>query len=90
MKRAKNKFKDFIKKFHPFTNGKYYISINWITKRVKKLFPLKDKNTYPTCKIYHGLCFCKENYIGESKYNMVTRWGEHNNPTDDSEPAKYL
>ena len=51
-----SKSKDFIKKFHHFTNGKYRISIKWITKKVKSLFPLKDKNIYPACKIYHGLC----------------------------------
>ena len=85
-----NKSKDFIKKFHHFTNGKYRISIKWITKKVKSLFPLKDKNIYPACKIYHGLCSCQENYIDESKRNMATRWGEHNNPTHDSQPAKHL
>ena len=85
-----SKSKDFIKKFHHFTNGKYRISIKWITKKVKSLFPLKDKNIYPACKIYQGLCSCKENYVGESKRNMANRWGEHNNPTHDSEPAKHL
>ena len=34
----KNKSKDFIKKNHDFANGKYLISINWITKKVESLF----------------------------------------------------
>ena len=85
-----NKSTNFIKKFHPFTNGKYRISINWITKKVKGLFPLKDKNIYPVGKIYDGLCSCKENYIGESKRNMATIQGENNNSTHDPEPAKHL
>ena len=29
-----NKSKDFVKKFNHFTNGKYCISISWITKKV--------------------------------------------------------
>ena len=45
---------------------------------------------YPTCKIYYGLCSCKEDYVGETKPNTAIRWGEHNNPTIDSEPADHL
>ena len=57
---------------------------------VQSLFPSKDKNIYPACKINHELCSCKENYIGESKRSMVTRWAEHDNSTHDSEPVKDL
>ena len=32
----------------------------------------------------------KENCIAESKYSMVNRWGEHSNPTHNSEHAKDL
>ena len=35
-------------------------------KSVRSLFPLKEKSIYPAYKIHHGLCTCKENYIGES------------------------
>lgn len=83
-----NKYKDFITKFNHPTNGKCCISVNWITKKVKRLFQLKDKNIYPECKIYHGLCSPKENYIGESKRNVVTRLREDNNSIHNSEPAK--
>jgi len=85
-----NKSKDFIRKFHDFTNGKYRLSIKWITKKVQSFFPLKDKNIYPSCKIYEGICCCKENYIGETERNTGTRWNEHNNPTHSSEPAEHL
>lgn len=47
------------------------------------LFSLQEKNIFPVYKIFHGLC-------SESKCNMTTRLGEHNNPTYDSEPAKHL
>ena len=55
----------------------YFNQIDY--KQTKEHFFIKkDKNTYPACKIYHGLYYCKENYIGESKLVMATRWGEHN------------
>ena len=52
--------------------------------------PLKEGNPYPSCKIYEGVCSCKENYIGETKRNVITRWNEHENPNKDSEPAKHF
>ena len=36
------------------------------------------------------LCSCKENYIGELKYNMGTRRGDHEILTHNSETAKHL
>ena len=51
---------------------------------------MKEKNSYPSCKIYDGVCSCKENYRGETKGNVITRWNEHKNPNKDSEPAKHL
>ena len=41
-------------------------------------------------KSYEGVCSCKENYIGETKRNVVTRWNEQENLKKDSEPAKHL
>ena len=49
---------------------------------------MKEKDPYPSCKIYERVCSCKENYIGETKRNVITRWNE--NPNKDSEPAKHL
>ena len=34
--------KRFIEKFYQFTGGKYDISVKWLTKKVKSLFPLKN------------------------------------------------
>ena len=50
---------------------------------------MKEKDPYPSCKIYGGLCSCKENYIGDTKRN-ITLWNEHENPYKDSEAAKPL
>ena len=82
--------KQLLKKLKVFTKEKYDFRIVWKTKKVRQLFPLKEKNPYPSCKIYEGVCSCKENYIGETKRNVITRWNEHENPNKDSEPAKHL
>ena len=40
--------------------------------------------------MYDGVYSCKENYIGESKRNVITCWNEHGNPNKDSEPDKHV
>ena len=50
-----NKSKDSKKNFYQLK----IFAFQCITKKVKRLFPLKDKKVYPTCKIYHRLCSCK-------------------------------
>ena len=47
---------------------------------------MKEKSQYRSCKIYEEVCSCKENYIGETKPNVITRWNEHENSNKDSEP----
>ena len=73
-----------------FTKEKYDFRIVQKTKRVRQLFRLKEKYPYPSCKIYEAVCSCKENYICETKRNVVTCWNEHENSNKDSEPAKHL
>ena len=61
------KSKDFIKKFHKFTNNNFWLAISWKTRKMKTLFKIKDKNLYPACKIYYVECqHCREKYIGET------------------------
>ena len=62
----------------------------WKTKKVRSFFPLKDKNLYLSCKIYHGLCLCGEDYVGETKRNISERYDEHNKPSKKSKPAAHL
>ena len=52
------KSKDFIRKFHKFTNNQFRLTISWNTRKLSSLFRLKDKNWYPACKIYYGKCQC--------------------------------
>ena len=82
--------KRFLNKMNYFTDFKIDFAIKWSTKKVKQLFRLKDKNPHPACKIYEGVCSCGENYIGETKRNVQTRWNEHEDLRKDSEPAKHL
>ena len=82
--------KRFLEKLKVFTQDKFELIIKWSTRKVKSLFPLKDKNPYPACKIYQGDCSCGETYIGETKRNVITRWREHENFSLKSEPAKHL
>ena len=44
--------KQQLKELKVFTEEKYDFRIVWKTKKVKQLFPLKEKNPYPSCKIY--------------------------------------
>ena len=48
--------KDFIKRFHKFTNYNLGLAINWKTRKIKSLFKVKDKNLFLACKIYNGEC----------------------------------
>ena len=82
--------KRFISKFNTFTKEKFDIRIIWKTKKVRQLFSLKERNPYPSCKIYMGECSCGKTYIGETKRNVHTRWNEHNNPNQSSEPARHI
>ena len=81
--------KRLLQKFHEFTKNTYDVAIKWVTRTVKSLFSLKDKNPYPSCVIYEGTCNCGENYIGETVRNASVRWNEHEEPKKDSEPEKH-
>ena len=84
------KVKDFMKKFHAFTDNNFQLSVKWITKKIKSLFPLKDKLFHPSCKIYQGVCSCGVSYIGETERNVEVRWGEHNRPFGTTEPSRHI
>ena len=79
-----------MKKFDVFTDNKYNIRINWITKKVKQLFKLKSGSPYLSCVMYEGLCSCQDSYMGETVRNVEIRWQEHEDSQKDSEPAKQL
>ena len=80
----------FRKKFICFTNDSYDLNVVWKIKKVRSFFSLKDKNLHPSCKIYHGLCSCGEDYAGQTKRKVSVRYDEHNNPSNKLKPAANL
>ena len=82
--------KRFIKKFHQLTGDKYDIAVKWLTKKFKSLFPLKDRNFYPSCKIYKDISSCGETYVGKTIRNVDERWSKHNSADNKSELIKHL
>ena len=58
-----------------------------VKKKAIWLFLLKNKNMYPSFKLFQEDSICKDHYIGETERNEIIRWGEHNNPVHASEPA---
>ena len=84
--------KTFLTKLKQFTNNKYFFIVVWKTRKVRSLFPQKDKVSISHCSnvIYEGLCTCNENYIGVTERNSIVRFEEHNDATKTSEPAKHL
>ena len=82
--------KQFLKKFHHFIKINFDIAISWETRKIQTLFHLKDKTLYPARKIYYRICECREDYIGETNRETITRWSEFDNPPKDSQPPRYL
>ena len=62
-----------IDRLNHFTGGIYKFFIIWTTRKIKTLFPLKDKKRHDACVIYEGTCDCNENYIGETERNLIIR-----------------
>ena len=67
--------KRFLSRFHQFTNQKFQVTIKWIIKKVKSLFSLKDKNTYPACQIYKGWWDIYWWNHSECWHSMEWAWG---------------
>ena len=65
--------KTFISTLYDYVQNKFDFRIKWVTKKVKSLFQLKDRNPYPSCTIYKGICSCGDNYVGETSRNTTTR-----------------
>ena len=86
-------------------NKKFIAKLNWhfltstLSTSCGKLGKLRaysnsrtKTSTYPmSCaSSYEGNCSCGESYIGETMRNAGVRTAEHNDPTHNSEPARYL
>ena len=82
--------KRFVDKIESFTNGKLKFIVLWSTRKMKSLFPLKNRIKHLSCVIYEGKCSCGKRYIGETIRNSDIHWNEHESTTGKSEPAKHL
>ena len=61
------KSKDFLKSFYNFTGDNFRLVITWKTRKIRTLFPIKEKSLYPSCKIYYGICDGGGDYAVETK-----------------------
>ena len=69
----------FLKKHYSFIGDSFSISILWNTRKIRSLFPLKDKNLHPCCVVYEGLCSCDKKYMGETDRCIHLRTNKHEN-----------
>ena len=53
--------------FNYFINYRFNVRIEWLARKIRTLFQLKDKSLHPACKICEGICICREKYIAETK-----------------------
>ena len=90
VKRNEKRSKNFLNKIYNFINEKFKLIIRWKTRNLKSLFPFKDKDLHPPCKIEKGICSCQSTYFGGTKRNVEVRYSGHNHPSGKSEPSKYL
>ena len=51
---------------------------------------MKEKNASPSCIIHDRVFSCKENYIDETKRNVITCLNDHENPNKCSEQKQHL
>ena len=65
--------KIFCKELVFYTNGKVKFNIIWSPRKIKSLFKIKDNVKHLDCVVYHGICSCETNYIGENIRGAVTR-----------------
>ena len=63
------KIKSIVNKLEEFTNNKVKFIFHWKTRKLRSLFPLKDRIKQKGDLVYKGICSCNESYIGEIKQN---------------------
>ena len=92
MVKKENIAKHFLKRLHEFTENKFTFMIIWQSRKIKTLFPLKDKVKYKANVIYIGTVATAldQTYIGETKLIAEKRWEQHEDPNHESAPSKYL
>ena len=84
--------KHFLEKLKKFTGQDFTFTILWQSKKIKTLFKVKDPIKHKSNVIYKGTSSndAEVSYIGETKLIAQSRWNQHENPSHDSAPSKYL
>ena len=81
-KTTEQKIKSIVNKLEEFTNNKVTFIYHWKTRKLKSLFPLKDRIKHKANIVYKGICSSNESYIGKAKRNAEIRWKEHYSNSD--------
>ena len=81
-KTTEQKIKSIANKLEEFTNNKVTFIYHWKTRKLKSLFPLKDRIKHKANIVYKGICSSNESYIGKAKRNAEIRWKEHYSNSD--------
>ena len=80
----------FLQRLDMFTEHKFKFIVIWETRKIRSLFPLKDRVLHRSCVIYEGVCSCGKKYVGETRRIAKIRFDEHDNTKKNSEPSKHL
>ena len=90
-KTSEQKIKSIVNKLGECNNNKVKFIYHCKTRKLKSLFPLKDRIKQKANIFYKGICSCKESYIGRTKLNGKIRRKEHcSNNGKKSEVAEHL
>ena len=64
-KTNERKTKSIVNKSEEFTNNTVKFIYHWKTRKLKSLFPLKDRIKHKANIVYKGTCSCNESFMGD-------------------------
>ena len=82
----------FLSKLQEFTGNDYRFSILWQMRKIKTLFKLKDEVLHKADVVYRGTSANnpEESYVGETSLISTSRFEQHEDPSHNSAPSKFL
>ena len=90
-KTNERKIRSIVDKLEEFTNNKVKFIYHWKTRKLKSLFPLKERIKHKANIVYKRTCSGNESHIGETKRHVEIRWKEYcSNNDKKSEVAEHL
>ena len=73
-----------------FTRNNCIFIVIWLTRKIKSLFNLKDKDIHKSHVVYKGNCDSGAKYVDETQRNFSVRIEQHSDTTKVSEPARHV